>query len=472
MVKEPAKKSYWFGRGYSDLFHTISRSFHYDVDVISDDWERVRDAFSNFTAFSIFHVIINLLSILFIAIFGFAFTSILSVIHISIVAVIMVFVYIGFMLLWMVDAIYRMIHGISYNCPHCQHKIGLPTYVCPNCGNEHHRLIPSKYGIFHRICECGHTLPTTFLNGRQKLESKCPRCDESLLQGVSRAYQIPVIGGANSGKTCFINAGIQKLEETANGYGLMFRYEVRSGDTLDDYDQNKQRMSQGYVPEKTSDMMMRFYNFFLNAQGDKIENQISICDIAGESFENAENTQNQEGYRFSDGMFIIIDPFSIPEFNEKAMEEMGDEYQKVNCSTQNVAEVFNITNIAIERIRHSSKKARDLVAAVVFVKTDIPYVNDIVGENAIQKLLAENPGMSYLEASDRIGEEFFSVYGENSMLLELQNKFSKIGFFSVSALGRNEEQSGKAFESVNVEKPIYWLLENVTNIRRKKVKSA
>ncbi len=471
MIKEPAKKSYWFGRGYSDLFHTIRRSFSYDVDVISEDWDKVKDALCNFRFVSIFYIIINLLSILFIAIFGFAFTSILSVIHIAIVAVIMVFVYIGFMLIWMLDAIYRMIHGISYNCPHCQHKIALPTYVCPHCGAEHRRLIPSKYGIFHRVCECGHTLPTTFLNGRQKLESKCPKCGEALLQGVSRAYQIPVIGGANSGKTCFINSGIQKIEETASGYGLNFHYEVLQGDVLDDYDKNKKRMADGYVPEKTSDMRMRFYNFYLNGVGEKIENQISICDIAGESFESAENTQNQEGYRFSDGMFIIIDPFSVPDFNEKAKEEMGDEYQNVNCSTQDVAEVFNITNIAIERIRHSSKKTGELVAAVVFVKTDIPYVNDIVGENAIQRMMSENPSLSYEDASARVAEEFFAVYGENSMLLELQNKFSKIGFFSVSALGRNEDER-KSFVSVNVDKPIYWLLENITNIRRKKAKSA
>ncbi len=471
MVKEPAKKSYWFGRAYSDLFHTIIRSFMYDVRVIKEDWGKICDAFSNFRFVSIFHGLINLLSILFIAVFGFAFTLILSVIHISIVAVIMCLVYIGFMFVWMVDAIYRMIHGISYNCPHCQHKIALPTYVCPHCGAEHRRLIPSKYGIFHRICECGHTLPTTFINGRQKLESKCPKCGEPLLQGVSRAYQIPVIGGANSGKTCFINAGIQKIEETAKGYGLNFHYEVLQGDTLDDYNANKERMARGFVPEKTSDMRMRFYNFFLNGVGDKIENQISICDIAGESFESAENTQNQEGYRFSDGMFIIIDPFSIPDFNEKAKEEMGDDYQYVNCSTQNVSDVFNITNIAIERIRHSSKKARELVAAVVFVKTDIPYVNDIVGENAIQKMMADNPSLGYEEASNRVAEEFFSSYGENSMLLELQNKFSKIGFFSVSALGRNDFER-KSFESVNVDKPMYWLLENITNIRRKKVKSA
>lgn len=471
MIKEPAKKSYWFGRAYSDLFHTIILSFVRDGNVIRMHLEKVAEEFSHFHFVSIFHILIDLLSIPFIAVFGFGFNLALSLIHIVIVAAIMCFVYVGFMLLWMVDAIYRMIHGISYNCPHCQHKIPLPTYVCPQCGAEHHRLIPSKYGIFHRVCECGHTLPTTFINGRQKLESKCPKCGEPLHKGISRAYQIPVIGGANSGKTCFILAGIQKIEETSSGYGLNFRYEVRQGDTLDDYDKNKEKMAQGYVPEKTSDMRMRFYDFFLNEVGEKIENQISICDIAGESFESAENTQNQEGYRFSDGMFIVIDPFSIPDFNEKAQEEMGEEYQKVNRSTHDVSDVFNITNIAIERIRHSSKKARELVAAVVFVKTDIPYVNDVVGENAIQRMMSNDKNLSYEEASNRVGEEFLSDYGENSMLLELRNKFSKIGFFSVSALGRNEDER-RPYVSLNVDKPMYWLLENVTNIRRKKAKDA
>lgn len=464
MIKEPAKKSYWFGRSYKDLFNTIRGSFESNFDMIKDLSERIKDCITNFHVMSVLRILLYSLIIVFLSLFGFLFTAVLSVFHITIIAIIMAFVYVGFMLLWFCDAVYRKIHQISYNCPSCQQKFKMPAYVCPNCHKRHYRLIPSKYGIFYRTCECGQKLPTTFLNGRQKLDAVCPHCDESLIKGITRAYLIPVIGGANCGKTCFINSAIQELEKDSSSYGLSFQYKPKQDGGVDEYSENKERMSQGYVPEKTSDMRMKYYNFILNKKGDAIDNQISVCDIAGESFESEENTQNQQGFRFCDGIVIVVDPFSIEEFDNKAKEEMKEEeYQSVNRSTQSIEETFNVTNNAIEHILHKSDGLKKLVAAIVFVKTDIPYVDEKVGEKAIEERRKNDPSLSYLEASNCVASDFFKEYGLNSTLLEIQGKFSKVQFFSVSALGK-EQKVGSAFVSINADKPLYWILNEVTNI--------
>ena len=55
-------------------------------------------------------------------------------------------------------------NGIFGACPICGEKYNIPIYVCSNCGKEHKKLIPGKYGIFNRRCQCGNKMPTMFMD--------------------------------------------------------------------------------------------------------------------------------------------------------------------------------------------------------------------------------------------------------------------------------------------------------------------
>lgn len=465
-IKDPAIKSYWFGDAYRDLFGVITSAFSQNVDDIRKSFENMKDAITNFHFSSIFRIILYPFIILFIAIFGFLFTGIFSLIHILIVAVMMVFIYVGFMLLWFADFVYRSIHRISYSCEHCQKKYKMPMYTCPHCGREHYHLVPSSYGIFYRTCECGAKIPTTFLNGRQKLDSFCPNpeCKEPLVGGISRAYIVPVIGGPNSGKTCFINAGIQEIEKNASGYGFDFVYHEDSDEARQDYSINKQKMEQGIVPDKTSDKNMKFYRFFFSKAKSKVKNQISFADMAGETFAGESDTKGQTGFKYSDGMFVIVDPFSLIDFNDYAMQEMKQEdYALVNRCDQPIDETVNYVDNAIRRATAQDKNLQ-MKGAIVFVKTDIPFVDAILGETAIQKRMQEKE-ISYLQASNEVGEEFLRQYGGDAFH-NITKMFTSYQFFSVSALGK-EQETGKAFVPINADKPMYWILQQITGLNIK-----
>lgn len=164
---QPAKVSYFFGKGYTDLWNTIKESWSRNIHSAGDQFSLACEK-GCFTMGGG----MNLIAAISIFTFGSAITAFTTFAHIAVLFAFFAFIYIGFGLLWLIDRIYIMINKIKNACPNpdCQAPFLIPTYECPGCGEKHTNLVPSKYGILKRTCLCGTKLPTTFLNGRGQLK--------------------------------------------------------------------------------------------------------------------------------------------------------------------------------------------------------------------------------------------------------------------------------------------------------------
>jgi hypothetical protein len=60
-------------------------------------------------------------------------------------------------ILRLAELIRRRIRHARYECPIDHERFPLPTYVCPACHVEHRGLVPGRWGIFKRECECRRT---------------------------------------------------------------------------------------------------------------------------------------------------------------------------------------------------------------------------------------------------------------------------------------------------------------------------
>ena len=174
---QPAKVSYFFGKGYSDLWNTIKESWSRNIHSAGDQFSLACEK-GCFTMGGG----MNLIAAISIFTFGSLITAFTTFAHIAVLFAFFAFIYMGFGLLWLIDRIYIMINKIKNACPNpdCQASFLIPTYECPGCGEKHTNLVPSKYGILKRTCLCGTKLPTTFLNGRGQLKAYCPECDTAL----------------------------------------------------------------------------------------------------------------------------------------------------------------------------------------------------------------------------------------------------------------------------------------------------
>ncbi len=460
-IQEPAQVSYFFGESYADLGRTIKESWIRNGNKIKDSWKAIGQAWTGKSLYrAIFLLIFKIATLVAVAVFGSLFTAIFSTVHIVLLFALMILVYIGFVVLKFIDSVFCTIKGFSNTCynPGCQRKFRLPVYICPNCHALHYRLVPSKYGIIRRKCNCGEKIPTTFFNGRQKLDTLCPHCQSPVVKGSHRTLLIPVVGGANAGKTCYVTMAIKKIESNADSLGLDFEYQYVAGD---EYKENKGRMDKGLCPQKTNDLAFKYYNFFLSPKYDQTKNLISICDIAGEVFANQDAMIKQQGYRFADGMIVVIDPLSISEFkNELKKKLTPQEFSSINASTQPISDVLSGLINTMESLYHvDAKSTIKKTIVVVFTKCDIKGLDEKIGETAINQYLGQHGNVSFCDASNVLCEQFLSEYGENSFLNTVKGKFSQVQFFACSALGHNN--SGQQFNAVNVEQPILWMIDKM-----------
>lgn len=451
---QPAKISYFFGKGYTDLGNTIKGAWVRNIVDIKGQWEEVREnglfSFRGFIAF---------IAVICIAVFGSIITAVVTVVHVAVLAFIFVIVYISFSILWLIDRIYMLIHRISNACPNpgCQAKFLLPAYKCPTCGRVHTMLTPSKYGILHRTCLCGTKLPTTFINGRSKLPAFCPECGESLAGDTgSRQYAIPVIGGPAVGKTCMINMAVRKMMTEiapANQWEMTFATDTEKIE----FDAIVGGMEKGIRPQKTDKDALTAYQLMIHLPNDKIGRRLYIYDISGEMFSESGTIQRNRAFSYADGFVFLIDPLTIPDFAMKVVDRIDvDSY---GASTKDFDDIFDImlTNLqTLFGLKPDDVLKRDL--AVVINKCDIPGLEEEIGDSAVQEYMAQNSDCkSTYEARNAVCKRFLDSNGEGNFVREADGQFRKVQYFTCSALGHNKE--GVAFEGVHTEAPFLWILQ-------------
>ena len=477
----PAYRNYFFGDAYKEFLQAICTTFMNCGDKIGDSWYHFTDSFGNLweTILDLIHfdsIFVNIFKAMWFAlVFGFrAGGLVLSVIlvplvciafsavQISVILVMMLFVYLGFLTFRFADWVYCQIKKVSSNCPNCQRmsrgaKYALPIYVC-ECGRKHYKLQPSSYGILARECYCGRRLKTTFFNGRQRLNGKwlCPNCEYDLGEALHHDISIPVVGGPSSGKTCFISMAISEIEKNAMPkYNLNFEYKENAA-LGDDYQDNKRIMDTGQLPLKTNDTRLRYYQFFLTPKGESVPNLVSICDVAGEAYESNDEMGGQEGFKFAKSFVLIVDPLSIALYREEV--ESTVDISRYGASQRAMEEVLDALVRTVENMKSANAKGvLDGNVAVLFTKCDIPGLDEKIGEKAISEYLSRNEKANRYDAQNVLCERFLSEYEEFNFLNILKGKFKNIQFFTCSALGHCADNS--SFEPVGVEDPILWLVD-------------
>lgn len=485
---QPAHINYFFRGGYVELGKTIKNAFCRCGRSIRNAAESLGDAASDLSSlsaiwdgflavvsfgeggyfdlgdiFGAFWSVIKFcyyfVNLFCVAIVTTAVIAFFSAAHIVLLFGFFLIAYLFFAIVKLADVLYCALKKISTSCPRCQHRYSLPTYVC-QCGDKHSRLVPGRYGIFKRKCYCSRKLKTTFFNGRHKLPGKwiCPDCGYELGGPLQVDIPIPVVGGPSSGKTCYISMAITEIEKMAAGHKLIFEYKenVNLGD---DYQRNKATMDRGIVPSKTTDFRMRYYQFYLTPNKNRVRNLISLCDVAGETYEHNDEIGKQIGYKNARSFLLIIDPLSLQQFREGVSGEI--ELSQYRGSQRSMDEVLDVLIRTLENM-HSASVSDKIKAdvAIVFTKCDIPGIEDRIGTSAVKSYMASHEGVDEMQARNEICEAFMRENEEVNFLNMLKNKFGSYQFFTSSALGHVE--NGDHFEPVGVAEPVLWLIDKAS----------
>lgn len=459
---EPARKSYFFDKGYKDLANTIKGAWSRNWMSVKGYGRRIANLRDSSLGGKIFFGLIYILAMIAVFVCGSAITAVISAINIIILVVFMSIVYVGFSIVWLIDRLYLERNKIFTACGFCKQKSLIPVYLCPKCHARHEHLTPGVYGILKRTCNCGYKLPTTFFNGRKNLEAICPNCGHSLNNRESRPLCIPVVGGRSVGKTAFITAFSKNfIEEIAPANGLQTEIYDRDSqniyrDILTDYAAGSTRQTVRQMDlSKPSSIS---FSFFVQHPSLTPERLFHIYDIAGEVFtDNAENEVQQQ-YEYSQGIVLLIDPFAIPSINYK----YGELLQPNDIAGIGKADINGIMDAFLNKLREvtglSDSKMSAVPLAVVINKIDSAGLDQDVGVWAVSHLMQKEPGKyaCFGDAQDYLCRKFLRENNMGNFLSSIEAEFKTNRFFACSAIGHTRDKG--EYRPQGVMAPMEWLI--------------
>lgn len=465
---QPAKKSYFFGKGYTDVWNTIKGAWRRNGDSLRKLKDNISAARYKGKIARIFLTILNVLAMVAVVVFGSIITAVVSLLNIIIVLIVMFFVYLAFSFIWLVDRIYLMKNKIFTACHECKEKSLIPTYLCPKCNAKHSNLTPGVYGILHRTCVgedpdsyCGEVLPTTFFNGRKKLSAICPYCETPLNDRESVPICIPIVGGRSVGKTAFITAFSKEFIDTlapSKSWETEFYNSAKEDifrEIEQDYMVGSTRMT-NRPTDRTKASSVSF-SFFVKGPEFKPERLVHIYDIAGEVFTNNDENEVQKQYEYCQGMVLVIDPFSIPTVRFRCESQMP----QVDRDGIGSADIGGITDSFLNKIREvtglSDSKMSAVPLAVVIGKIDSANLMAEIGDPAIRVKMAEDAQKfnDYYDTMDYLCRKFLRENGMDGFLNNIDLKFKDNRYFSCTAIGHPREQG--QYEPQGIMAPMQWL---------------
>lgn len=449
-IIDPGRKSYFFGKGYVDLWNTIKSAWVRNIESFNE--QKANASFS-------WEGAIPLIAAICIIFYGSLITLATTVIHAGVLILFFMLIYIGFSIVWVIDRIYIHVNKIKNACPNpdCQAAFLIPMYQCPKCGKMHKRLTPGTLGILHRTCECGQKLPTTFLNGRGNLSASCPVCTMKLSGNTaSRQYAIPVIGGPSVGKTCYINMTIKDMV-TRVAPSKNWKIDFISEADRKNFENAERSIEKGIRPLKTESDSLTAFQMMITLPNEKIGRRLYLYDIAGEMFSSSMDIQRNNAYNYANGFIFMIDPLSIDRFAMR-MEDKID-LKSYGVSSKSFDDILNIMLINLEKMFGlTAKDILNMNIAVVINKMDIPTLEEEIGREAVQRAVSEsNVKLTASDAANALCKKFLEDNEEGNFVRSIDSKFKKVRYFTCSALGHNNE--GEAFEGYGVTEPLIWLLE-------------
>ena len=443
MKTQPAIKSYFFDKGYKDLWNTIISSWKYNLVSAESYFDKTdTDNWVNKVLF--------FTAGLSVVVFGTLFFCLISILHIFILFTFLIIIYLSFTIIWAIDAGYRLNKSIFMACPYCYKKSNLPIYHCPKCNSEHDQLWPSYYGILKRTCNCGYKLPTTFLNGRSKLRASCPGCKNTIEAQEARPLVVPIIGAPSVGKTFFVFSMVYYIKELFS-VKLGFKFEFMNTNNENVYNSEISILNSGQVLRKTTENNPIALNFFLSRNGTK--SLLYFYDSAGEAFSNTQYLSQHKFYDYFHGLIFIIDPFSIPDVLYQYKNQLSLN-PSIRPSNYPLEDVYEASIINLEKNYHFKITERiNKPIAIIISKVDTFDLQNKIGNEAVNDLMIiDSTVKTKQEAMNKLCKDFLTSNGMGALLRKMEWKFPNSCFFSISSQGKN---------SIGIDDTTNWILGKI-----------
>lgn len=449
---EPAIKSYFFDKGYRDLWATIQASWQRNLATCEEHFAEVRRLVPGEPADTAQAVFRGAAGVS-VVVFGTAVFVLASVVHVLVLGLFFLLIYVAFTLVYLTERGYLLWRRFFTACPACHEKAPLPEYFCPKCKAVHRRLVPSSYGILRHTCTCGERLPATFFLQRGELTSRCPSCHEVLEREHTETKKLflPIVGGPAAGKSAYLFAVVRRLIEVeAPNRGLSSSF-VDAG-TKRSYQAACSQLDRGQPPAKTIARLPRAFNLSL-APAHGSERLLYLYDPAGEAFGDGGELILHKYQGHLSSLLFLVDPFAIPAVREEYRDRLPAIEPFLKPSHLSIKEALERVLLSLES-HYGLSKLGQLKAPLAVVVTKIDAFD-------LERRLSSNgtPPAADGTPVDPVRHQLLR-WDQADFVQQVEARFRTVRYFACSALGRMPNGDSTPFEPSGVLEPLVWSIES------------
>ena len=327
-------------------------------------------------------------------------------------------------------------HGCAFQCPRCSKRIKRPHYHCPHCFRSQQALKPSfELGIFRRRCVCGTLMPTSTLWGREQLKTTCPYCHQPL-EGMYVPMTVAFLGGTSVGKTFLCRCICTAMEEIITKGQWEYHETARDSMLISQMRQEMENGENTMATQYDGTGLVDAVCVDVTNEHNPYPRRIYFYDPPGESFDETARLRAFRYYEYLKTVFVVLDPFSIPEVRQRFQNVISDLSNELGASTKS-------TRDSIERWLNAMNRyypgvVEKISCIVVINKTDIPG-------------LGLQPG-----ASSEQCRAFLHKYGMGDLISLLEQHFVECEVFAVSCTGG--ATSSHKYRPMGIQAPVYRMI--------------
>lgn len=300
-------------------------------------------------------------------------------------------------------------------------------------------------------------MPTLDVLGRKSLARICPTCRRDLPAAIGSAtnLHIPLVGGPSAGKSYLLAAATHELHTGTVARQLGLTISLPTPDHADHVQRNIDMLKQGGRLLKTSDAdaNVSAVTLQLRAEHKRMPQLLYLYDAAGEHYGSQDRAIQQVYYQYVGGIFLVIDPFSLPIVRERYADKLSDD-TSVAPSTDAPEDIYMRM---LDVLRLYDAHPERVPVAVILTKADAYDLDEHIGNAAAERLMARYPNLRQKsDALNILVQQFLLDNGATNVVMNLRNQFERVRYFSVSVV------SSEKYAPQRVTAPLAWMASVLT----------
>lgn len=332
-----------------------------------------------------------------------------------------------------IECVVTRIYSIRRPCPSCG-STQTPEYIV---GGKVHpvKLHPGTYGVFtQRSPETGQLIPTMLLNGKGKLQRKCPHCGTIINADTKRTFgtdvHIGFVGPRSSGKSYLLYSGLSCLVKSHQGT-------IQQVDADQDtrIESKKQRIDARQGIQTNVANKYRAVQLMVSSKLRPVPYHVFFYDVAGEKFNAASSSYKtaMDFYKNVQSIVFIIDPSMIDYTGIPASEKIKN---WANRSSVNQGETYRIDNaysVLKDILESVGRKSKKIDFTFVCTKADMGYFE---ADGVVRRGITEQGIEQFVRNSLGLG----------NLINSAKASFDNVRFFEISVTDGDTSKLKQLFE--------------------------